>query len=1130
MRPLYLAMYVLLALSILMGGFAQSGWAEIPTQREMEAVCRNWLTYATSQQEGWGGERGVSIASWSDLRAEGMLLARCFRIAPRGFVVVPALKEMPPVKAYSEEYSFDVDGTDGFPALLRDDLLSRFRLYVEAYGTLDARQPAAGSVLFDRAQRERWNRFLADPVSFAAAQTRGDGEGLRTQVGPLLTTAWHQDAPYSNFCPMGDGGRCVVGCVATAVAQVMRYHAWPPRGLGEHQYWWGGDDSCGGQTGGEYLYADFSDDYDWANMPNSCGSCTQAQRDALAELSYEVGVAVDMDYGRCGSGAFTDVILQRLPQHFRYDTAIDDESRNSHTAGSWFGIIQEEINNSRPMVYTFRYDANQGHAIVCDGWRDSGGQNEYHMNYGWGGSFTSWYVVDAIYHTEDPMSERLYRRIMPSQTGSVFTIRPDGSGDYGTIQPAIDAALNGDVIELTDGTFVGDGNRDLDTHGKNLTIRSRSGHPEACVIDCGGGPSTHRAITYHSGEGAGSVLQGLTFTNGYAASGNKGGAVLCSNGSSPTIRSCVFLENVASDALGGDGGGLACVASSPSVVDCRFEGNAASLPQGDGGAVYLSGSSAAFSGCVFIDNAAYRGGGIAIDGASHPVISNCTFHGCSAAADGGGGLWLASGSTVVVTNSILGYSDTGGAVLCDAGPGAATLSCCDVIGNAGGDWTGCLAGQGGLSGNFSSDPLYCDAAAGNLGLTEASPCAPENNPQCGLVGALAVGCGTIHVRADGTGDYPTIQAAIDAAVNGYTVSLADGVYAGPGNRDIDFHGKSVRVASASGNAEACIIDCQGAPGSNHRGFSFISGEGSGAAIAGLTIRNGYQGVYSGGGIECKNGSIPTIEHCRILSCTSAASGGGIYVYQARPAIRHCTVAGNTAGNGAGVYFNTAGTAVTMDHCTVARNTAQYGGAGITCYSALLTSTNNIIAFNTGGAAVDCFYSTVSLTCSNVFGNSGGDYVGCLQGQQGANGNLNRHPCFCDAPAFDFHLALDSPCAPENNVTCGQIGAYGIGCGVSDVTEPGDMLSRAIVRSAAPNPFRENTEITVSLPAGGPTDVLVYDAGGRCVRRLALPRGERAGTRRIVWDGRDTSGRRMPAGAYFCRVDGADEGTVLILTR
>ncbi|HUU83000.1 MAG TPA: C10 family peptidase [Phycisphaerae bacterium] len=410
MRVSCTVLFVALALGLFGSAAAR---AERATDQEMERVCRNWLSFMVDQRGSWAGRRDPEIVGVQDLVSGDMLLARCFSIAPRGCVVVPVLRELPPVKAYSEDSDLDVGETTGVAQLLRDVLEDRINVFVRRYGSIEASQADGDKLPFDRVNRREWERFTVTPEELGDDLASG-ALGLRGEVGPLLTTDWHQGWPYNLDCPMGDGGRSAAGCMATAAVQVMRYHEWPPNGIGDHSYYWNGDQSCGGDVGGGTLYADFSDAYDWANMPDDCGGgCTTAQQEALSELSYEVGVSFNMNYGYCGSGANFDAPLYAFPAYFDYAASIHREDRYDYTATSWFYLIVAEISAGRPMMYTLIMPG-AGHAIVCDGWRDTGGQNQYHMNYGWGGTWTGWYTIDNLPDTVDPMAESLIMDIFPA--------------------------------------------------------------------------------------------------------------------------------------------------------------------------------------------------------------------------------------------------------------------------------------------------------------------------------------------------------------------------------------------------------------------------------------------------------------------------------------------------------------------------------------------------------------------------------------------------------------------------------------------------------------------------------------------------------------------------------------------
>jgi predicted outer membrane repeat protein len=122
---------------------------------------------------------------------------------------------------------------------------------------------------------------------------------------------------------------------------------------------------------------------------------------------------------------------------------------------------------------------------------------------------------------------------------TTYYIKPDGTGSFPNIQAGIDAALPGDIVELADGTFTGAGNRDIGFLGKAITVRSRSGNPETCIIDC---QEAGRAFNFYDGEGPSSRLEGITITHGLQLSGS-GGAIAC--GTAPTLAHLIFKDNEA---------------------------------------------------------------------------------------------------------------------------------------------------------------------------------------------------------------------------------------------------------------------------------------------------------------------------------------------------------------------------------------------------------------------------------------------------------------------------------------------------------------------------------------------------------------------------------------------------------
>jgi len=247
-------------------------------------------------------------------------------------------------------------------------------------------------------------------------------------------------------------------------------------------------------------------------------------------------------------------------------------------------------------------------------------------------------------------------------------------------------------------------------------------------------------------------------------------------------------------------------------------------------------------------------------------------------------------------------------------------------------------------------------------------------------GFMTNGPGTFRVP----GDYTTIQEAIISNWDGGEVLVADGVYTGGGNRDIDFRGREITVRSEGGPTE-CIIDCAGSEADSHRGFIFSRGEGSGAVLEGFTIKNGYLLNRNGGGITIVR-SGPTIKNCILLNNTShfedetgefsAGYGGGIFTYYGNPQLINCSFIGNSAndfnpviiegmtgGLGGGLYNYYS--AVTLENCEFRSNQAW---------------SSNPEPHSTGGGMRN-YYGECGLSNCSFWGNS-------AQEQGGGMGNYN----------------------------------------------------------------------------------------------------------------------------------------------
>jgi len=355
--------------------------------------------------------------------------------------------------------------------------------------------------------------------------------------------------------------------------------------------------------------------------------------------------------------------------------------------------------------------------------------------------------------------------LCPQPHADTLIVLPDGSGEFPTIQAAVDASSPGDIILLGDGVFLGAGNRAVQIPDRQLTIQSASGNPDRCIIDCETQTFGLNVRTYNADV----VLRGFTITR---ASGGAL-AVYCPR-DGITVEDCVFLSNSAEwgGAVGDDSdnghfircrfignsaiSGGAYVASNwqgslihPTFEQCEFIGNSAT---DHGGAVFLEviqvrskmARDATFRDCLFFQNSS-PGTSCVTFWATSPSFSGCTFAYNEATSDIGCWTCLGTPSNPPISNCVFAFGTVGRAIDCDT-QCHPTLTCCDIFGNHGGNWVGVIADQQGTAGNLCADPLFCDPFAGDLHIELGSPCAPDANPECGLIGLLGVGCGSTPIQ------------------------------------------------------------------------------------------------------------------------------------------------------------------------------------------------------------------------------------------------------------------------------------------------------------------------------------------------------------------------------------------------
>lgn len=457
--------------------------AERLVEQEVRAAVQTWVRYVTAD-----ADPNAFIEEMEPYIVDVETVGYIAHLGGGGFCLCGADDLVLPVYLYNPKASY-YEEHPGYQYVLWE-ISTRTEYFRKA---LKAKAPGVQAYQAALSQRAvYWQELIA-----GRAPERMEGQevtlGEPSTMELNLTTRWHQRAPYNNLCPMGDGGRCVVGCVATAMAQIMKYWDWPSSGTGSHSYTWDGDDSCDGPVGGGIRSATFSDAYDWANMANAYitdglggwenedgNTLTQANVDAVAELCYEAGVSVDMDYGVCLSGISSLAPVENaFEAYFRYDN--DAQYQTAGASASAISTLTDEMQWLRPVEMAGFRPTDGGHAFVVYGYdKSTDPDREFLINMGHGNDSYVWYKYDHIPYSQ---SKQYVIRIAPENAVKfVGGTNPGdgGPGDpYEDIEEAIVEAPDGATLIFKAGsvnTFSSSPlviNRPFTLKGRNVTIRKQ---------------------------------------------------------------------------------------------------------------------------------------------------------------------------------------------------------------------------------------------------------------------------------------------------------------------------------------------------------------------------------------------------------------------------------------------------------------------------------------------------------------------------------------------------------------------------------------------------------------------------------------------------------------------------------
>jgi photosystem II stability/assembly factor-like uncharacterized protein len=349
----------------------------------------------------------------------GTAIYYTFSLQNGGWIIISADDAATPVLAYSTSGTFD-----------QSKINPTAQLWLEGYS----------KEIYNAIQNNLANTFSHKEWQTLLNQEYTDA--VKT-VAPFTNTLWDQSQYYNDLCPassyapMGYGGHVPTGCVATTMAQIMKYYQYPAQGVGTSSYT---------HTAYGLLTANYgSTDYNWSAMPNNVVS----HNAAVATLMYQCGIAVQMNYNPNGSGAQTESVPFALQTYFNYDNTMQEYSRdNVGNDDVWRGIIKKELDAKRPVYYAGSGTAG-GHAFVCDGY-DASNPTKFHFNWGWGGAENGYFSIGALNSSNGNFNNinRIIIGIKPRTTPG-FIFRIDSPAELAQIDPGTTIPISIKAIKGT---------------------------------------------------------------------------------------------------------------------------------------------------------------------------------------------------------------------------------------------------------------------------------------------------------------------------------------------------------------------------------------------------------------------------------------------------------------------------------------------------------------------------------------------------------------------------------------------------------------------------------------------------------------------------------------------------------
>lgn len=304
---------------------------------------------------------GLSPVSAAPVVFDGATALYVVSLAPDGWVLVAADDVIDPIVGFSESGSLSAESLD-----------PNLRSYLSLFADDIAYRSSRGYAL-----SPAW-----------AADTVPSTNKVESAVSPLIDVEWNQSGKYRQYCPTGQVGDAIVGCVAVGMGQAMSHYRWPAKPVGFKSF---------NSANYGVLSVDYENEpaYDWQEIVNA--QSKESDGKECARLLYHCGVSVEMDYSPDGSGVtYMGVVPYALKTYFGYSNKVSNVSKKDYSTAEWSDILKKELSAGRPLIYA-GYSASGGHCFNIDGYN---AQGLFHFNFGWGGNGNGYMSITSHSYTD----------------------------------------------------------------------------------------------------------------------------------------------------------------------------------------------------------------------------------------------------------------------------------------------------------------------------------------------------------------------------------------------------------------------------------------------------------------------------------------------------------------------------------------------------------------------------------------------------------------------------------------------------------------------------------------------------------------------------------------------------------